>query len=167
MSHGDAMHFPLTIPLQPSKLVIASILAAHAAAGWTLFHVPSLALLQPGVLWSPLRGVSLLLWCGVFGSLLLALRQEHAKLGKALVVHADGMLTCVCADEVLDYRVGAGAVDFGWALWLPLVALVDAQEGTRERVRQRLMLVRTNTPSRQWRALRIWLRHKSALLRST
>ena len=73
MSHGDAMHFPLTIPLQPSKLVIASILAAHAAAGWTLFHVPSLALLQPGVLWSPLRGVSLLLWCGVFGSLLLAL----------------------------------------------------------------------------------------------
>ena len=49
---------------------------------------------------------------------------------------------------------------------LPLVALVDAQEGTRERVRQRLMLVRTNTPSRQWRALRIWLRHKSALLRS-
>ena len=101
----------------------------------------------------------------VFGSLLLALRQEHAKAGKALVVHADGMLTCVCADEVLDYRVGAGAVDFGWALWLPLVVLVDAQEGTRERVRQRLMLVRTNTPSRQWRALRIWLRHKSALLR--
>ena len=98
------MHFPLTIPLQPSKLVIASILAAHAAAGWTLFHVPSLALLQPGVLWSPLRGVSLLLWCGVFGSLLLALRQEQAKAGKALVVHADGMLTCVCADEVLDYR---------------------------------------------------------------
>ena len=164
MSHGDAMHFPLTIPLQPSKLVIASILAAHAAAGWTLFHVPSLALLQPGVLWSPLRGVSLLLWCGVFGSLLLALRQEHAKAGKALVVHADGMLTCVCADEVLDYRVGAGAVDFGWALWLPLVALVDGQQGAR--VRQRVMLARTNTSPDQWRALRIWLRHKSALLRS-
>ena len=160
------MHFPLTIPLQPSKRVIASILAAHAAAGWTLFNVPSLALLQPGALGSPLRGVSILLWCGVLGSLLLALRQEHAKGGKALIVHADGMLTCMSADESLDYRVGAGAGDFGWALWLPLVELPDGQEGAPRRVRQRVMLVRTNTSPGQWRALRTWLRHKAALLRS-
>ena len=160
------MHFPLTIPLQPSKLVIASILAAHVAAGWTLLHVPSLALLPPGVLWSPLQGVSFLLWCGVCGSLLRALRQEHAKGGKALIVHADGMLTGVCADESFNDRVGAGAVDFGWALWLPLVDLLDGQKGAPGRVRQRVMLVRTNVSPNQWRALRIWLRHKSAPLRS-
>ncbi len=160
------MHFPLTISLHPSRLVIASILAAHVAAGWTLFHVPSLALLQPGALWSPLRLVGVLLWCGVLGSLLLALRQERAKRGTMVILHPDGMLTYDSGEEPRHYRLGTGAVDFGWGLWMPLIDLVAGEEPAPVRVRWRLMLLRTNMLPSHWRPLRIWLRHKSALCRS-
>ena len=54
----EAMHFPLSTQLRPSRGVMASILVAHVAAGSALFYVPNLSVLSSGAL--PMQGV--LLW---------------------------------------------------------------------------------------------------------
>ncbi|WP_350338126.1 protein YgfX [Thauera linaloolentis] len=147
----------------PSRVVMASISAVHAAAGLALFHVPSLSVLQP----APLRTLGLLLWIALLGSLLHALRRERAKRGLALVLHGDGGLGLGCGNESRggwagDYWLGAGAVDFGWAVWLPLLGPAAEGERASRRPRRRLMLLRANMAAAHWRPLRIWLRHKAA-----
>lgn len=143
------MHFPLRLVLQPSVLAQASILAAYGAAGLALFLVPELSL--PGS-WQ-------LLACGALGlflghALWRDLRRERAK-HEVLVLRADGSLAmgAPAPDGTLsDRSLYRGAVDLGWALWLPL-----QDETGRRRV---LMLWRGNVQPSGWRLLRIWLRHK-------
>lgn len=156
--HGDAMHFPLTIPLRPSRAMMASILAAHVAAGSALFHVPSVSVMQPGL---P-RLVAMLVWMALLLSLLMSIRHERHKQGQSLILHDDGGLSSAAGEEVSDYWLGRGVVDFGWAVWLPLVEPVTGDVASSGRARRRLMLLPTNMSSSHWRPLRIWLRHKAA-----
>lgn len=158
----EAMHFPLSTQLRPSRGVMASILVAHVAAGSALFYVPSLSVLSSGAL--PMLGV--LLWICVLASFLVAIRHERAKQGLNLVFHGDGGLSVVSGEKAADYWLGAGAVDFGWAVWLPLVEPVVGDAALSGRTRLRLMLLRANLPPSHWRPLRIWLRHKAAPFRS-
>ncbi|HQZ01597.1 MAG TPA: hypothetical protein PKW99_03015 [Thauera sp.] len=157
------MHFPLTIPLRPSRRFMASILVAHVAAGLALLHVPDLSSPQAGLPWTLLRVLGLLLWFSLAGSLLLAIRQERAKQGRVLVLRADGALVFAGTGgaEVDQYWLAVGSTDFGWAVWLPLTRLSPAPNSARWQATRRLMLLRSNMPESYWRPMRIWLRYKS------
>ncbi|WP_068634639.1 protein YgfX [Thauera butanivorans] len=161
------MHFPLSVPLGPSRAVMASILAAHAVAGLALFHVPGL--MPSGEPWSRLQLLGVALGLALPLSLFHALARERAKRGWVLVLGGEGGLSVQCcadgdAAAIHDYRLAPGAVDFGWAVWLPLVGPVAESGASPERLQRRLMLLRANMAPVHWRLLRMWLRHKAAPL---
>ncbi len=152
------MHFPLTLALRPAGGVLAPVLVAHVAAGLALFHAgafppPASAGVAGG--WLAAGGAA--------GSLLIAwslaegFRGEFAKRGMVLVLREDGALAVEHRGRVEVFRVADGAVDFGWAAWLPLYRDVVPPG----RVSRRLMLISANLPPGRWRAFRIWLRHKA------
>ncbi len=147
---------------------MASILAAHVVAGLALFHVPGL--MPSGEPWSRLQLPGVALGLALPLSLFHALAQERAKRGLMLVLGGDGGLSVRYASgdgaTVRDYRLALGAVDFGWAVWLPLVGPSAEASAPPAKRRRRLMLLRTNMAPAHWRLLRIWLRHKAAPLSS-
>lgn len=167
------MHLPLTIELSPSRGVLASVLAVHAAAALTLFHVP-LAMQMPTAVPDEGHGaVAAVAWGLLVVSLLRGVRAELGKRGTALRLFEDGVVEVSTAEgRALLCRLGVDAVDLGWALWLHLRVEPGAEEASacedralpprqgRGLVRgRRVMLLRANLPGAQWRWLRIWLRH--------
>ena len=160
------MHFPLSIPIGPSGAAMASILAAHAAVGLALFHVLGLSPWAFDGGWMPLRLLGFVLWSALAVSLFDAFRKERAKRGLVLVLRGDGGLTLKDEGEAaaLDYRLRAAAVDFGWAVWLPLAGPLILDTRQAQGVGRRLMLLRGNMAAPHWRLLRVWLRHKAAPL---
>ena len=166
------MHLPLTIELSPSRGVLASVLAVHAAVALALFHVP-LSLQMPTAVPDEGHGaVAAVAWGLLLVSLLLGVRAELGKRGAALRLFEDGAVEVSSAEgRMLRCRLGADAVDLGWALWLDLRTDPGAEAGAGEdralppaRERgvargRRVMLVRANLPAAHWRWLRIWLRH--------
>ncbi len=162
------MHRPLSIELSPSRGVLASVLAVHVAAALALFHA-----LFPMPTGGPEGQVALaaVAWGLLIASLLRAIRAELGKRGTTLVLLEDGAVEVSSGGERGLCRVGADAVDLGWALWLDLRPgpVADAGDGMPlpprhgrgvERGR-RLMLLPVNLPAAQWRGLRIWLRHQA------
>lgn len=150
------MRFPLRVSLRPAAGAMASVLAAHAAAGLALFHGrPPLGAFAPD---SPAwAGVEWFLAVVLLASLVQALRGERAKGRLVLVLGEDGRLGLGDGEAVRLCRVSPGAVDFGWAVWLSLEPVDEGREGGRFS----LMLVEANLPAGHWRPLHIWLRHKA------
>ncbi|AVR88523.1 protein YgfX [Thauera aromatica] len=166
------MHLPLTIELSPSRGVLASVLAVHAAAALTLFHVPLSMQMPTAVPGEGHGAVAAVAWGLLVVSLLLGVRAELGKRGTALRLFEDGAVEVSNAEgRTLLCRIGVDAVDLGWALWLHLRVEPGAEASAGEDralppgqgrgvVRgRRVMLVRANLPTAQWRWLRIWLRH--------
>jgi hypothetical protein len=161
------MRYPLAVGLQPSKRVMASVVIAHGAAALALFF----ALESRGqVAWAGIavsaRLVVLVVIALLAGSMLHALRREWAKRALHLVLADDGSVYCEHLANDVPFRLDRGAVDLGWAIWIRLRPEKihrdrdEAQLALRKPVI--LMLVPSNVlPQGNWRALRIWLRHKA------
>ncbi|NMG34073.1 hypothetical protein GRF61_06370 [Azoarcus sp. TTM-91] len=122
---------------------MASVLLLHIAAGLTLFAYASSFSIQD--LFS--MGLIALSACA-------AVRAEMAKAGINLVLQPDGSLKTARGGEIRMLRVQAGAVDFGFILWL---SLVDDEARTTPWPLH-LGVVSRNMKREEWRALRIWLR---------
>ncbi len=152
------MRFPLSLKLAPAAALKALLLLGHAAAALVLLQALATSGPPPSALAPEFIAVSG--WAVIGLSLLLSLHAENAKRGLALILHEDGVLSLLRGGVRQDYRIDGSAVDFGWALWLPLQDA--AASGARcGRICRRLMLLPANLPAGQWRALRIWLRHKA------
>lgn len=161
------MEFPLELKLQPSRVMMASVLVAHFAAGLALFHVPGLrvvALVGEASLAQILAGT--LAWILVLVSLVLALRAECAKRGCTLWLEEDGVVEVLAAgaEQGVLCRVRPhSAVMLDWAVWFRLGALEPASAAPPAVLRtpSAVMLVAANVQGRDWRLLRIWLRHRA------
>ncbi|MDX9836588.1 MAG: hypothetical protein RBT39_03370 [Azoarcus sp.] len=141
------MVFPLLLPLCSSRAVLASVFAAHCAAGLALF----IASRSP---WLLTGGCGLILL-----SALAAWHGEMKKRGAVLALQADGGVS-VQRDSSAPVlaRPRQDIVVFSWIVWFVL-ELPDT--GGRGRERVRFMLVRHNLRDDQWRSLQIWLRHRA------
>lgn len=144
------MAYPLAIALQSSPGLLAPVLAAHAAVGLALYH--------SGLGSWTLGGCGLL----VLVSGLSAVVSEWRKRGLVLILHEDGgaslqrtgLAPCVA-------RIGPGAVVFSGVIWFRL-ELLEAERWRRRHLR--MMLVAGNVQAGQWRAFRVWLRHRALRL---
>lgn len=141
------MRFPLNVPMRPSKGAMASVLVIHAVAGLALFHM---RLPAPWMFYFAAVLVG--------ASALAGLLQELAKGRCTLRLEGDGGITLMRDGRSSVARARAGAVDFGWAIWLGLSPVAGEALSWRFR---RLMLLPGNLPAAQWRPLRIWLRHRA------
>ncbi|NMG64195.1 hypothetical protein GPA19_04440 [Azoarcus indigens] len=122
---------------------MASVLLFHIAAGLALFvsipnfSVPDLFLISLIAL-----------------SAFMAGRVEMAKAETSFVLQSDGSLKIGREGGIRTLRVQAGAVDFGFILW---IGLADDEIHTARGL-FRLGLVPRNMKVDEWRAFRIWLR---------
>lgn len=145
------MIYPLALTLQPSNALLAPVLAAHAAVGLAFFY-SGLALYS-----STAIGLIVL----VLASALMSIFSERRKRGLVLILHEDGGASVQrggaghCAA-----RVRPGAVAFSGIIWFKLELL----ESEHRRRRLSLMLVPGNVRADQWRALKVWLRHRALRL---
>ncbi|MDR1423699.1 MAG: hypothetical protein LBI92_03695 [Azoarcus sp.] len=146
----DGPHL-LTIRLRSSPVLQASILAAHFAAGLTLFcmALPTVATLTLTML--------------VVASTVWAWRAETAKRGMSLVLAADGAVVQMFGKGGDAWaRVLPGAVVFPTAVWFAL-GWTDA-DGRAHGRRFMLTAAGVEEPAQapdQWRRLRVWLRHRA------
>ena len=158
------MEFPLELKLQPSRIMMASVLVVHLAAALALFHVPGLGVLSPAddaSLMQLLAGT--LAWVVLCSSFLYALRAERSKRGCSLWLEDDGLVEVLAegAEQGVLCRVRPhSAVTLDWAVWFRLLAV---EPGSRLPVGTftALMLVASNVQGDGWRLLRIWLRHRA------
>lgn len=154
------MRLPLSLPLAPAPAMLAVTVLGHGLAAVVLLQV----LASSGMTVPDFPGGSEILavcaWALIGVSLLLSWRSEVAKRGLGVILHDDGVISTLRAGELADYRVDGSAVDFGWAVWLPLFATAGPKAG-RGRICRRLLLLPANLPPGQWRILRLWLRHKA------
>lgn len=160
------MQFPLELRLRSSRAIIASVLVAHLAAALALFHVPAvLGALTAHEASALERTGALLVLLTVFASLLRALWSEFRKRGCMLCLHEDGLLEVLPAtgEGGSVWRVAPDSVVvLGWAVWFRPVALDGAAPCCDGVVRvPAMMLLARNLHARDWRLLRIWLRHKA------
>ncbi len=96
-------------------------------------------------------------------SLFHALRDEWRKRAARILLHEDGGIG-VEGHAVFHGAMWAPrAVDLDWAVWLQLTVVYARPAFFRRRW---LMLLPGNMTPRQWRVLRIWLRHKAAKARA-
>ena len=161
------MQFPLELRLQPSRILMASVLAAHLAAALALFHVPALgsvSLFGDSSVLQLMGGA--LAWSLVVGSLVRALRAEHLKRGSRLWLEDDGLveLFTESAEQGVLCRVRThSSVVLNWAVWFRLVAVEPASRapGGWVRLPSSMMLVASNVQAHDWRRLRTWLRHRA------
>ncbi len=161
------MEFPLELRLQPSRVMMASVLVAHFAAALALFNVPGLGvfpLVGDGSLARLLAGT--LVWCVWCVSLLIALRAERSKRGCSLWLEGDGLVEVLAdgAEQGVLCRVRPhSAVTLDWAVWFGLVAVEPASRQSVSGVRTpaNMMLLASNVQGQGWRLLRIWLRHRA------
>jgi hypothetical protein len=154
---------PLTIRLRPDPFLLASVLAAHCAAGLALFlmDLPLAATAPSGLM----VGISAA-W---------AVHAQTRKRGLALALATDGALRiCREGDGGDDAwaKVLPGTVVFPTVVWF---ALSWTDSGGRSR-RLRLMLIAAEVEEDarggeesgdhadrpQWRRLRTWLRHRAS-----
>lgn len=146
------MVYPLALTLQPSIGLLAPVLAAHAAVGLALFH--------SGLPLSGLTGGILLALVPV--SALMAIVSERRKRALILVLHEDGGMSVQRPGEApCTARVRPGAVAFSQVIWVQL-ELFETE--LRRRRRLNLMLVSSNVQADQWRAIKVWLRHRALRL---
>jgi hypothetical protein len=159
------MQFPLELKLQPSRMMMASMLVAHLAAALALFHVPGFGL-------APLAGeasltqilAGTLAWAALCLSLVRALHAEHLKRRCSFWLEEDGRVEVMAegAEQgVLCRLLPHSAVMLDWAVWFRLVA-VEPESSVPPgvlRTPSAVMLVAANVQDRDWRLLRIWLRH--------
>ena len=86
------MQFPFELKLQPSRLVMASVLVAHLAAALALFHVPALGDVVDGEASFSRILAATLAWAVWCLSLVRALRAERSKRGCSLWLEDDGLV---------------------------------------------------------------------------
>jgi hypothetical protein len=161
------MQFPLELRLQPSRILMASVLAAHLAAALALFHVPALgsvSLFGDSSVLQLMGGA--LAWSLVIGSLVRALRAERLKRGCCLWLEDDGLVELFTdgAEQGVLCRVRThSAVMLDWAVWFRLVAVEPESKapGGWVRLPSSMMLVASNVQAHDWRRLRTWLRHRA------
>ena len=161
------MEFPLELRLQPSRVMMASVLVAHLAAALALFHVPGLrvvSLVGEASLAHILAGT--LGWVVLCLSLVNALRAERSKRGCRLWLEGDGLVEVLVegAEQGVLCRVRPhSAVTLDWAVWFWLAAVEPAprQPVGGARTRSTMMLLASNVQGQDWRLLRIWLRHRA------
>lgn len=154
------MRFPLNLALAPARIMLAATVALHVLAAAALVQAQTGSHIRMADLAVLPELFAISAWALIGLSLLLSWRAENAKRGLSVILHDDGLISTVRAGELSDYRVDGSAVDFGWMVWLPLLAVAGPQ-AKRARVCRRLVLLSANLPPGQWRALRIWLRHKA------
>lgn len=146
------MRYPLEIELQPSKFAHLLNAAIHSIAAFSLLRSSLPFLLA----------LSALVW--VLISLRVALRGERAKAGRRILLDADGALEFGAHEaggRVVYARPEASCVDFGVVVWLHWRG-AHVRRTRRHALRGALMIFRDNVSDADWRALRIWLRHKAA-----
>ena len=161
------MEFPLELRLQPSRVMMASVLVAHLAAALALFHVPGLrvvSLVGEASLANILAGT--LAWVVLCLSLVNALRAERSKRGCRLWLEGDGLVEVLVegAEQGVLCRVRPhSAVTLDWAVWFRLLAVepVSRQSVNAVRAPTGMMLLASNVQDQDWRLLRIWLRHRA------
>lgn len=159
------MQFPLELKLQPSRMMMASMLVAHLAAALTLFHVPGFGFV-PLMAEASLAHIlgSALAWTALCLSLLRALRAERLKRGCTYWLDEDGHVEVwsAGAEQGVLCRIRPhSAVMLDWAVWFRLVAVEPGSPVPPgvPRSPSAVMLVAANVQDRDWRLLRIWLRH--------
>ncbi|WEN42269.1 hypothetical protein CKCBHOJB_01856 [Thauera sp. GDN1] len=170
------MRFPVELRLQPSRILMASVLVAHVAAALALFHVPALHAFAAGDEVSLARSLgAVLAWAALALSALRALRAEQAKDGLILWLEEDGLVEVFAAGAeqgVLCRIRPHSAVVLPRAVWFSLQVLENISGATavRARVPAGMMLLASNVQQRDfqephdgddWRRLRIWLRHRA------
>ncbi|MDR0633880.1 MAG: hypothetical protein LBF91_02755 [Azoarcus sp.] len=149
---GEESHL-LTIRLRPSPILLASILAAHVAAGGVLLcmDLP----FAPAALFEAM----------VVLSAVLAARAHARKRGVALILAADGALRIDHegdGDDSAWGRVLPGAVVFPAVSWFALGW--TTADGRKRRLYLMLIAAEVEEPdggNSQWRRLRTWLRHRA------
>lgn len=154
------MRFPLNLALAPARIMLAATVALHALAAAALVQAQAGSRIGAADLAVAPELLSISAWALIGLSLLLSWRSENAKRGLNVILHDDGLISTLRAGALSDYRVDGSAVDFGWMVWLPLLAVAGPQ-AERARVCRRLVLLPANLPPGQWRTLRVWLRHKA------
>lgn len=161
------MQFPLELRLQPSRILMASVLVAHLAAALALFHVPALGSVSPFGDASVLQLMGgALAWSLVIGSLFRALCTERLKRGCCLWLEDDGLVELFTegVEQGVLCRVRThSAVMLDWAVWFRLVPVesVSTAPGSRVRLPSSMMLLASNVQAHDWRRLRTWLRHRA------
>ena len=160
------MQFPFELKLQPSRLVMASVLVAHLAAALALFHVPGLGGVVDGEASLSRILAAALAWTVWCLSLVRALRAERAKRGCTLWLEDDGLVEVLVdgAEQGVLCRVRPhSAVTLDWAVWFRLAAVEPAprQPVGGARTPSTMMLLASNVQGQDWRLLRIWLRHRA------
>ena len=161
------MQFPREIRMQPSRAVMASVLVAHLAAALALFHVFGSGVgVEDEVVNGARVAALLMVWGVLLATLWHGLRAEAAKRGVSILLEPGGELVWFASDVeqgVLCGTAPSATVDLGWAVWLRPVPRVEMGEGTGMPAPVPwLMLVRANVGGSDWRALKIWLRHKTS-----
>lgn len=163
------MQFPLELRLQPSRILMASVLVAHLAAALALFHVPALTpvgWLGDASVLQTLAGV--LAWGLLTASLASALRAERLKRTCRLWLEEDGLVEVFTegAERGMLCRVRPhSAVMLDWAVWFRLVAIepavgpVTRESGDRLPLPPGMMVLASNAQAHDWRYLRAWVRH--------
>ncbi len=153
------MQFPVRVAVRRSRLAGAAVVFFHVlAAGLVALH-PLLGFSGWPADPAAWGGLALLIALAVsFRYNLRRLRQLPTR----IVLHADGSLQCLDANDGADHLDAAperlvprGEItDLGWAVWFRLAA--SDRRGSR-----RLMLWRDSCDTDDWRLLRIWLRYKA------
>lgn len=140
------MRYPLSLDIRPSKGAMASVLALHLLAGLALFHMrfPADWMLPPACV---------LLLASAGTGLHMELRKRCL-----LILDGDGGVTVRTDGNACAARIEAGAVDFGWVIWL---RLRGQEEERLPRHLRSLMLLPVHVADGHWRLLRIWLRHRA------
>ncbi len=164
------MEFPLELRLQPSRIMMASVLVAHFAAALALFHIPGLGLVSPvgeaSLAWM-LAGT--LAWIMLCLSLINAFRAERFKRGCSLWLEEDGLVELLAEgmEQGALCRVRPhSAVMLDWAVWFRLTVVESASTAPTAppgvlRTPAAMMLVASNVQGQDWRLLRTWLRHRA------
>jgi len=142
------MFFPVELAPQPSRLMMAGLVAGHLALGLA-FGTSSLPRCFIGLAWLSLALGGVAHWRGW---------RRTARL--RFVLTQDGVIQVIPpADPPYEARAGQGCRDLGWAVWL---AWRGAEEdgASHEGI---LILPRDALNPEAWRALRIWLKFRSGL----
>jgi toxin CptA len=143
------MLFPVELAPQPSRLVMAGLVAGHLVLG--------LAFLRSSL---PVIGVALAL-VSLLGSAMLSYRRWRRTVGLRFVLAQDGAIQVIPpAGPAYEARAGCGCRDLGWAVWLAWRGTAEEGGHGRENV---LMLPCDALAPEARRALRIWLKFRSGL----
>ncbi|MER2553493.1 MAG: protein YgfX [Thauera sp.] len=158
------MRFPVELRLQPSSMIMASVLVAHLAAALALFHVHAFVPHAGGAgdwLFAALG------WALLVVSLAHGLQGQRRLRGCTMWLEEDGTLELRREGGPLDglFNVQPGSqVVLSGAVWFAVRPLAVAETLLRRRG-MALMLVSDNLGRDGFRLLRAWLLHRGGRTR--